>query len=502
MIRVLLYVVLVFALAIGFVWLAERPGDLTVVWQGYEIRTSLLVAAAALVVGLIFLIVLGAFIRAVIRTPRSVGEFFGGRRRDRGYRALTRGMIAIGAGDPRAARRASEEARSLLGGEPLVLLLTAQAAQIGGDAVAAREAFEALSASRDTRLLGLHGLFIEARRQNEHAAARHFAEEAMLISARIAWAGGALFDYQCQAREWQGALATLATNVDSGAISRERAQRLRAVLLTARAMEVEAGKPDEARGLAQEAHKLAPDLVPATVLAARLLTRNGDVRRAMRVLESGWRALPHPDIAEAYAMVRGDSVRERLKRIRRLADFHVNHIEGAMAIARAAIDARDFPAARAALAPFTQGEATERVCLLMAEIEEAENGDQGRARTWLRRAVVAKRDPVWTADGRVFEAWAPISPVSGRVDAFEWRVVAEAPRALPPDSAMAAVAPPARETPASGSTLPVPVTASPRSSDAPRRALPMVSPADGVSIVPDDPGPPTDSPPSGRSPIF
>src|SRR6185295_13468641 len=192
MIRVLVYVALVFALAVVFVWLAERPGDVTLVWQGYQIRTSLLVAAAAVLVALVVLVILGALVRAVIRTPRSVGEFFGGRRRDRGYRALTRGMIAIGAGDPRAARRASEEARSLLGGEPLVLL-TAQAAQIGGDAVAAREAFEALSASRDTRLLGLHGLFIEARRQNEHAAARHFAEEAMLISARIAWAGGALF---------------------------------------------------------------------------------------------------------------------------------------------------------------------------------------------------------------------------------------------------------------------------------------------------------------------
>jgi HemY protein len=164
MIRVLFYVVLVFALAAGFVWLADRPGDVTVVWQGYEIHTSLLVAAAALALALLILAVLGALIRAIISTPRSVGEFFGGRRRDRGYRALTRGMIAIGAGDPRAARRASEEARALLGTEPLVLLLTAQAAQISGDPGAAREAFEALSASRDTRLLGLHGLFIEARR--------------------------------------------------------------------------------------------------------------------------------------------------------------------------------------------------------------------------------------------------------------------------------------------------------------------------------------------------
>jgi HemY protein len=412
-------------------------------------------------------------------------------------------MIAIGAGDTRAARRASEEARALLGGEPLVLLLTAQAAQIAGDAVAAREAFEALSASRDTRLLGLHGLFVEARRQNEHAAARHFAEEAMLISSRIAWAGSALFDFQSQGREWQAALATLATNVESGAIERRRAERLRAVLLTARAMELEGGKPDEARGLAFEAHRLAPDLVPAAVVAARLLTRNGDIRRAMRVLESGWRAFPHPDIAEAYAMARpGDSARERLKRVRRLADLRPDHPESAMAIARAAIDARDFPTARAALAPFQQSEATERVCLLMAEIEEGENGDQGRARTWLRRALVAKRDPVWTADGRVFESWAPISPVSGRLDAFEWRVVAESgpSRALAADGAMDAAIDGGGTR--SEATLPVPVSMSPRRPDAPRAALPPGG-GDGVSLVPDDPGtaPEPPRPPPGR-PVY
>ena len=150
MIRVLFFVLVLFALALGFTWLAEHPGDLTIVWQGYQIRASLIVAAGALVLAAAVLFVVGALLRAVIRTPRSVGEFFGGRRRDRGYRALTRGMIAIGAGDPRAARRASEEARALLGGEPLVLLLTAQAAQIAGDASAAREAFEALSTSRSS----------------------------------------------------------------------------------------------------------------------------------------------------------------------------------------------------------------------------------------------------------------------------------------------------------------------------------------------------------------
>jgi HemY protein len=61
----------------------------------------------------------------------------------------------------------------------------------------------------------------------------------------------------------------------------------------------------------------------------------------------------------------------------------------------------------------------------MAEIEEGEHGDQGRVRSWLARALIAPRDPVWTADDQVFDRWAPVSPVSGRVGAFEWKVVAE-----------------------------------------------------------------------------
>ena len=427
MIRVLLYVVVVFLLAAGFVWLAERPGELLVNWQGYEIRTSLMVAVVG-AAGLIALIaIVGALIRAVVRTPQTLSNFIGARRRDRGYRALSRGMIAIGAGDTRAAQRAARESQSLLGrSEPLVLLLSAQAAQISGDAGAAHAAFTALSETTETRVLGLHGLFVEARRTGEHAAARHFAEEAMRLAPRVVWAGTALFEYQCQAGDWQGALTTLTANVEAGTIDHTRAQRLRAVLITGRAMELEAGAPDEARGLAAEAHRLAPDLVPASTTAARLLTRHGDFRRASRILEAAWKASPHPDIATAYASVRsGDSVRDRLKRVRRLVDMRSDHTEGAVAIARAAIDAHDWAAAREVLGGLTRLKPTEGVCLLMAEIEEGEHGDQARVRAWLARALSAPRDPAWIADGRVFAAWAPVSPVTGRVDAFEWKVPAD-----------------------------------------------------------------------------
>jgi len=109
-----------------------------------------------------------------------------------------------------------------------------------------------------------------------------------------------------------------------------------------------------------------------------------------------------------------------LKRIDALAKRAPSNVEGALAVARAAIDAREFARARAALGPYLDAP-TKRVALLMAALERAE-GDEGRAREWLARAVHAAPDPAWTADGYVSDRWLPLSPVTGRLDAFEWRV--------------------------------------------------------------------------------
>src|SRR6185437_8988453 len=118
---------------------------------------------------------------------------------------------------------------------------------------------------------------------------------------------------------------------------------------------------------------------------------------------------------------------------------------GALAVARAALDAREFATARAALAPHLSAP-TRRVATLMAEIEETEHGDEGRVREWMMRAMRASGDPVWTADGVVSDRWLPVSP-NGRLDGFEWKVpLAEigftrpAIEVSPPDAEVAAPA--------------------------------------------------------------
>ena len=215
--------------------------------------------------------------------------------------------------------------------------------------------------------------------------------------------------------------------------------------------------PKAALALAQEACKLAPTLVPAAAISGKLMAQAGDYRRATRTLEAAYTQTPHPDLAAAYLHVRhGDSTEDRLSRARALARMAPNDPESLLTVGRAALEAHDGAAARAAIAPLIasdspSGRPTRRVCLLMADIEEAE-GNHGAVREWLGRAARAPRDKAWVADGVISDRWAPVSP-SG--DARRLRL-AHARRAHRGPGGELHRSPPAPQPPAAAIAAPAP----------------------------------------------
>ena len=426
MIRIILYLLGLLAIAAGLDWLADRPGTIVVDWQGYIAETSVFRAFILLLLLIGAALFTWSTLRWLWSSPARVGRVFNRRREKRGLDALSSGIIAIGAGDRALAARYAGQARKALPHEPLTHLLRAQSAQLVGDRATSRRIFEAMLASPDTEQLGLRGLFLEAQREREQEAARQFAERALKLNPKLDWPIEALFDLQCRAGDWPGALDTLAVGRRQGTIDKTIANRRRAVLLAAQAQAAEDTAADKALELAQEAHRLAPDLVPAAAIAGRILASQGNTPRAARVLLKTWRLSPHPDLAAAYAYARpGDSPRDRLNRVRHLARLTPHDSEGPIALAITAIEAREWDEARSALEPLLEDRLTQRVATLMARIEGEQRGHAGRVREWLARAVNAPRDPAWTADGVVSDRWAPVSPVTGELDAFRWRVPVE-----------------------------------------------------------------------------
>jgi HemY protein len=426
MTRIFFFVLLIAAVALGLAWLADRPGTVTVEWLGYQIETSAFVAAVTVVALASFCILTFAVLRYVWTRPAAVATYLRDHRRQQGLEALSRGLLAIGVGDRTQAQRYAGIAGRYLPREPLTALLRAQAAQLKGDPAAARRAFEGMLDRPETQLLGVRGLFLEAKRSNDQDAARALAEQAVKRDPKLAWGVNALFDIQARAGDWEGAMNTLAIARQNGHVDADVANRRRAVLLTAEAREAETFDPNKALTLANEALRLAPSLVPAAELAGRLFASKGEARAASRQITRTWKLTPHPDLAVAYAFAKpGLSPKDRLKRVEYLAGLTPDDVEGALAVADAAIEAQEWQQARDALAPYLEGRPSARICTLMARIEAGE-GDRGREREWLARAVRAPLDRAWIADGYVSDRWLPVSPVSGAVDAFEWRAPVDA----------------------------------------------------------------------------
>lgn len=516
MLRIVLFLVLIALAAAGAAWVADQTGDVTLTWSGWRVVTTIPVFALGLGAVAVTAVILWSILSGIWRMPGRVRRRRHERRHARGRHAITHGLLAIGHGDTAAARRHAEAARRHAPDDPLALLLHAQSAQLEGNRDEAQRAFRAMAQREDTRLLGLRGLFIEAQRADDAVGAVMIAEEAIRLSPASTWASQAVLGFRCARSDWSGALAILESNLSAGLIDKASYRRQRGVLLTARALELETTDRDVARESVMEAVKLAPTLVPAAVLAAKFESESHQVRRAMKMVEAAWLAQPHPDLADAYAHVKlGDSARQRLQRVGTLAAKTPGHVEGALAIARAAIDAAEFSRARAALAPFID-DPTQRVALLMAEIERTEHGDGGRARAWTLRAVRARHDPAWTADGYVSDRWRPVSPVTGRLDAFQWQTpVASLPsdKGATIDSsafeeAMLAAAPPKRVAGREGLAEPLPeaipepgpVAAQDNSppTDAASEKVPEAAPAEPVKPAPAV----AESAPAAATPVF
>lgn len=427
-------------------WIIALPGTVTLDIAGHRMQPGLGTAIALLMAAAAMVIAAWAVLRRIIDAPKVLARRRAARRRDQGVEALSDAVIALQSGDAARARIMAREAQARLPGSDAAKLLEARADLALGDMPAAREHYRALIASEKTAVAALTGLYDQARAQNRPEAALTFARKTLALAPETGWAGQAVFDDLARRGQWAEAVAMVNAEVATTREEKARKRRRQAVIETARAREGETSQPNSALEHALTALKLLPDFVPAALIAARIYSNRGESRKAQSLLRRIWRATGHPDIAALYAHSQpGASAVERLKRIGEIIETPPPHRAAGMAVARAAIDAYDWPRARSALEPFAGADATQGVATLMAEIEEGQTGDQGRAREWLSRAVRAPRDPAWTADGIVSDEWEPISPVTGRLDAFEWKVpVANTMRSAPLPVA----------TPTSGDTVP------------------------------------------------
>lgn len=432
LIKVLLFVAAVAALTFGAGLLIDTASGVRVAIANIELNLGPLQAVILvllLVLAVWIFLKLVGFVFALLRflngDETAISRYFDRSREKKGYQALSEGMMALAAGEPRTAMSRAAKAQKYLGRPELTNLLIAQAAEQSGDSRRATEAYKTLLSDERTRFVGIRGLMKQKIEEGDTATALQLAEKAFALKPRHPETQDILLKLQADRNDWTGARSTLSAKLKSGALPKAVYQRRDAVLAlqTAKAVFDDASSI-EAREAAIAANKKSPDLIPAAAMAARSYIAQGNAKYATRVLKKAWEAQPHPDLAAAFAEIEPDETpTARLKRFRTLTSIHPEDDETRMLLAELSLTAEDFPGARRALGDLVTRHPTTRALTIMAAVERGEGADDAVVRGWLARALTAPRGPQWCCDNcqSIHAAWGPICDNCGGFDTLSWR---------------------------------------------------------------------------------
>lgn len=431
LLKIFIFILIVVGAVFGISYLLEMENLATVIVAGREHVVTPLLAVVAAVVLLLAVWILFKLVGLIVATLKflngdetAMSRYFDRRSERKGYEALGDGMMALAAGEGRLAIRKAERAGKYLGRPELTNLVVAQGAQLVGDTALATKTFKAMVTDDRTRFVGVRGLLQQRLDAGDTDTALKLAEKALVLRPNNADVQTTLISLQSRNEDWQGARDTLATALKTGNLPRDVHRRRDAVLALAHARDAMAeGQVVTATRDVAEANKLAPGLVPAAVMSARIDVEAGRKRQAVKTIRKAWDQAPHPDLAAAFALIEPDETPAlRLRRFRPLFGKHPDHPEVKMLEAELHIANEDFPAARKALGDLAETDPTARSLTIMAAVERGEGAADRVVRAWLARAVTAPRGNQWKCSscGHVHEEWTPVCRNCESFDTLEW----------------------------------------------------------------------------------
>ncbi|MBT53071.1 MAG: heme biosynthesis protein HemY [Mameliella sp.] len=442
LIKIVVFVALVAALALGAGYLLESTGGIQVTVAGMEFTLGPLQSVIAAVV-LVFVVWLFfklfglviATLKFINGDDTALSRYFDRNRERKGFQALSEGMMALSSGEGRLAIAKATKAEKYLHKPELTDLITAQAAEMVGDNRKAEEVYKRLLKNDSTRFVGIRGIMKQKLASGDTDTALQLAERAFAIKPKHAEVQDTLLQLQAEKHDWAGARKTLAAKLKHGALPRDVYRRRDAVLALSSATEIDdaeaSGKAAEA---AIEANRASPDLIPAAALAARAYIDQGRKRNAMKVIKKAWESHPHPDLAAAFAAIEpNETPDQRVQRFVQLTRIQPDHRETKLLKAELNLTAENFPEARRALGDLVEKDADARVLAIMAAIEKGEGAKDAVIRGWLAKALTASRGPQWVCDkcNAIHADWAPICSNCSAFDTLSWTTPPQSEVVLP-----------------------------------------------------------------------
>ncbi|MFP4126823.1 MAG: heme biosynthesis protein HemY [Alphaproteobacteria bacterium] len=426
MLRLLGFFIVAAVLMFGAAWIFDNDNPLQIRWfdgQVYDWSLAWLIVA-----GLTFAlaaVVVYELLRIVLGYPTRWWRKRQVNRQLEGLRTVTRGMMAVAAGDGTQAKELKREAEKLLGErEPAALLLAAQAAELDDNHEVAQLKYRQMLRQRSTALLGLRGLLHDALATGDMDQALELARRAYREYPYTEWVVQQLFDLLVHHQLWSEALRRVDDLKLNRVVDAAEAQRLRGRLKFLLAQKhAEKGELEQAFKSAMDATRRQRAFAPAAAFASELANRLGKTRRARSVIEESWARAPHPQLVEAYAALAPDETASaRYGRFERLYSRNANHHLTQRIMIEAALAAGETGRARSLVRDVPGTNPTAGTLQTAIDALKAVEPDSPRIAEFEALLADAPADEAWVCQrtGQVVPRWQPFGP-TGEFDTLRWQ---------------------------------------------------------------------------------
>lgn len=426
MLRLLGFFIVTGVLMFGAAWIFGNDMPLEIRWfdgQVYDWTLAWLIIA-----GLAFAlaaVVVYELLRMILGYPARWWRKRQLNRQISGLRTVTRGMMAVAAGDGTQAKELRREAEKLLGErEPAALLLAAQAAELDDNHEVAQLKYRQMLRQRQTALLGLRGLLHDALATGDMDRALELARRAYREYPYTEWVVQQLFELLVHHRLWSEALRRVDDLKLNRVVDGDEAQRLRGLLKFLMAQErAEKGELEEALKSAMDATRRQRAFAPAAAFASELASRLGKTRQARNVVEESWARAPHPRLVEAYIALEPDEpATARFARFERLYNRNANHHLTLRIMIEAALAAGETGRARSLVRDVPGSNPTAGTLQAAIDALKTVEPDSPRVAEFEALLTDAPADEAWVCQrtGQVVPRWQPFGP-TGAFDTLRWQ---------------------------------------------------------------------------------
>jgi uncharacterized membrane-anchored protein len=388
---ILFFLLLVIGTAsLGLLYLKD-PGLIEILWFGYEIQLTAVLAFLILFSFLFFLILFGWVFSWFLGLPYRWLSLLNRAKKRKAQDVLIDFLTSYEAESFDEALHHQKKVAEELQNNPLFLWISGNTFEKTDQNFEAEKCFVDLTKSPHTIFLGLKGRIRSAMHREDFKTAYDLLKHAFKISPRSPWVLKHFLALLRKQNKFEEIESLILRMEDLGYLTSEQSKQQVAYVQYQKALEPKTSR-EQKEVFLRQAHFLDPSLAGATEILADILQEQGHITYALNSIEETWPLSPTQKLADIYLKISSpqDDL-TRFQEAQNLVKENPKHPESLFLLSRTALQAKLWGETRAFLTDLVKQRQTSDVYQLLARLELEEKQDWKSALQWYEEGLRAPR---------------------------------------------------------------------------------------------------------------